>query len=149
MLNWSDFEVIVAIKNAKTLSAAAKTLGVNQSTISRCLKRIESDLGQQIFLNKTGNYELTPEGIPFFNAGKAMEQSIMELERSTPQSVIQGVVRVSTVEVLVNYLLDRIDGFREKFPHVSIELNGSNENVHLPRRNFDSALRLCREEGFQ
>jgi DNA-binding transcriptional LysR family regulator len=147
VINWSDFEIIVAIEESKTLSSASRRLKVNQSTISRRLKRIEELLGYKIFSNTGAAYELTEEGRPYLHTGKIMEKSIIELEKFSPEAAVQGTIRISTVEALVGYLLTRIDSFRKDFPRIVIEFNASNENVYLPRRTFDAALRLSREES--
>jgi len=146
MLNWSDYEVIVAIRETQTLSAAARRLGLNQSTVSRILKRIEMDLKHSIFSNDSGVYELTPEGEPYFHVGKVMEKAVSGLGQSLPSSSIVGTVRLTTIESLVGYLLHRLKSFKEQFPNISIELNGSNQNVNLSQRGFHAALRLHREE---
>ena len=112
MLNWSDFEIIVAIAETKTLSAAARKLGVNQSTISRGLKRMEDRLDEALFKNRHGFYELTPKGKPYFQTGKSMEKAVSKIEKESPKNLVKGTVRLSTVEALVGYLIDRISEFR-------------------------------------
>lgn len=145
MLNWNDFEIIVAIRETKTLSAAARHLGLNQSTISRILKRIETDLGKQIFSTTSGYYEITPDGEPYLLVGKEMSNAVSSLQQSMPATSIQGTIRLTTIEALVEFLLSHISGFQREFPQIAIELNGSNQNVNLPQRSYHAALRLGRE----
>lgn len=145
MLNWNDFEILVAIREAKTLSGAARQLGLNQSTVSRILKRMEADLSMQIFSNASGAYEITPEGTPYLLVGKEMEKALAILKQSASPNTARGTVRLTTIEALVGFLLRHISSFHREFPHVTVELNGSNQNVNLPQRRFHAALRLGRE----
>lgn len=147
MPNWSDYQIIVAIREAQTLSGAARRLELNQSTISRILKRIETNLKEPLFSRASGVYELTPEGEPYFRVGKEMERAISEFAHSRSSSSTQGTVRLTSVEALVKYLLIRLATFRERFPNIAVELNGSNQNVNLSQRQFHAALRLHREEN--
>jgi DNA-binding transcriptional LysR family regulator len=147
VLKWNDFEIIISIQETQTLSSAARRLGLNQSTISRILKRIETELGHPVFSSESGLYELTPEGEPYFHVGKKMEGAASALQNLSPQSSIRGTVRLTTVEALVGYLLTRISGFSLEYPGISVELNGSNQNVSLSQRGFHAALRLHREEN--
>lgn len=139
--------MIVSIHENRTLSAAARRLGLNQSTVSRILKRIESRLGLPLFLNASGTYELTSEGEAYFRTGKQMEQAVSELGMSRSDPAIQGTLRLTMIEALVGYLVGRIGEFNREFPRIRIELNGSNQNKSLPRREFHAALRLDREEA--
>jgi DNA-binding transcriptional LysR family regulator len=145
MLQWNDFAIIVAIQESKTLSAAARTLGLNQSTISRILKRIERDSGQQIFSNTSEGYTATSAGKAYYKTGKEMEMAALTLAKANPANEIQGVVRLSCVEAFVSYLLEKISSFQNQYPKITIELSGSNQNVNLPQRTFHAALRLGRE----
>ena len=48
MLSWDDFRYVKAIADARSLSAAATSLGVNHSTVFRRLGQIEQATAMQV-----------------------------------------------------------------------------------------------------
>ena len=48
-MNWDDIRFLLAIHRGRTLSAAARQLGVNQTTVARRLAALERDLGTRLF----------------------------------------------------------------------------------------------------
>ncbi|MEM7361015.1 MAG: LysR family transcriptional regulator [Pseudomonadota bacterium] len=68
----SVFEVVARHGN---FTAASKTLGLTQSSISQRIKRLESDLGVALFTRKSRGVELTNEGLRLLYAiSPAMSQ---------------------------------------------------------------------------
>ena len=47
--NWNDLRYLVAVKRAGTLAAAARLLGVDDTTVSRRLKVLQFALGAQLY----------------------------------------------------------------------------------------------------
>ena len=43
-MNWNDLKYMIAVHREGTLSAASKALNVNQTTVSRRLQSLESEL---------------------------------------------------------------------------------------------------------
>ncbi|MGL4975431.1 MAG: helix-turn-helix domain-containing protein, partial [Bosea sp. (in: a-proteobacteria)] len=48
-LEWADLQLLGLLAQAGTLSAAGRALGIDQTTASRRLARIEHRLGSQLF----------------------------------------------------------------------------------------------------
>ena len=54
-LHWQDVELLLAVDRARSLSLAAKALGIDQSTVSRRLRQLEDQLDCALFVrSKSG-----------------------------------------------------------------------------------------------
>ena len=61
--------------------AAAKALGVNQSTVQRRLSELEDRLGQQLIERHRGGYRLTELGVQLRPDAERIEAAVAALER--------------------------------------------------------------------
>lgn len=148
MLAWSDFQTIIAIHRAGTLSGAARLLKSHQSTVSRALQKIEAQTQQRIFFNISGRYQVTLAGMRFLDVAQKFDKAVEELSNvEFPTVSISGTVRLTSVEGFITaYLIPRLSAFRERNPAIAFELNGSNETMDLLKRGYEISLRLNREE---
>ena len=55
-MKWDDLQILLAASRSRTMTEAAHRLGVDQTTISRRLKALESDLGLKLVVrNRDGS----------------------------------------------------------------------------------------------
>jgi molybdate transport repressor ModE-like protein len=73
MLEWDDLKYFLAFARAGSMQAAAKALGVNQSTVKRRLAELEEHLGQRLLERHRGGYRLTDLGRELRPAAEAVE----------------------------------------------------------------------------
>jgi DNA-binding transcriptional LysR family regulator len=146
-IDWDQVRVFLAVARAGQLAGAAARLGLDVSTVSRRLDRLEADLGVHLF-------DRTRDGTVATAAAEAMVPAAEDMERGLSQfaaavdaieTTAEGVVRITAPpgvsDAFVAPLLAR---FRERFPKVSIELDGSIGYADLTRREADVALRAMR-----
>ena len=62
MFDWNDLRHFLAFARTSSMLAAAKALGVNQSTVSRRLAELEKRLGHRLVERYLGGYRLTELG---------------------------------------------------------------------------------------
>jgi DNA-binding transcriptional LysR family regulator len=62
MLEWDDLKYFLAFARAGSMQAAAKALGVNQSTVQRRIAELEERLGQRLMERHLGGYRLSELG---------------------------------------------------------------------------------------
>jgi len=87
MLSWDDFRVVKAIADSGSLTAAAKTLRINQSTVFRKLGQIERRLDARLFKRSRSGYTLTPRGEEMVRLAERMEQDVSAFEQSPRRGV--------------------------------------------------------------
>lgn len=82
---WEDLEVLVAIAEEKSFSAAARRLSLTQPTVSRRVSALEARLGAALFVRDVEGARLTDEGARLFPAAKQMARFALEAERVVAQ----------------------------------------------------------------
>ena len=61
-MDWNDLKCFTVLAATGTLSAAARQLKVDHSTIARRIATLEQDLGARLFDRLPRGYALTPDG---------------------------------------------------------------------------------------
>ena len=152
MLSWDDFRYVKAIAEARSLSGAAQSLGVNHSTVFRRLGQIEEQLGSRLFERGRAGYALTPSGEEMVRLAERLGEDINAFERKVTGRDLRpsGELRVTTNDmVLLHLLTDVLVRFRRAYPEIVIDVVVSNAMLNLSRRDADVAVRATyvRPEG--
>jgi DNA-binding transcriptional LysR family regulator len=148
-MEWSDLRYVLTIARAGTLAAAARRLGVNQTTAARRLAAAEKSLGTRLFERKDGVLVPTKAGEAAITRAGQMEQDVLALERGIAgaDTAVAGTVRLTTVPILANRLLiPAAPQLLARHPGLRLELIAEPRNLSLTRREADVALRLARPE---
>ncbi len=144
---WDDIRLFLAVYRAGSLTGAAKTLRVNQATVSRRLADLEARLGQTLFVR-------LPRGVAPTAVADAMldhaEQADMAVHACLRQAItheadVQGTVRVATLEsIAIGLIAPQLPSLFARYPRLRVELVASTEISDLTRREADLALRVVR-----
>ena len=62
MLELYDLEKLVAVSKAGTLSAAAEDLLISQPALSRSMRKLEAEIGVELFTRSKNHIELNENG---------------------------------------------------------------------------------------
>jgi DNA-binding transcriptional LysR family regulator len=147
-MDWDDLRYLLAIGRAGTLAAAARRLGVNQTTVARRLAGAEKSLGARLFDRIDGAFRPTAAGETAIARAAQVEEQMRALESGIEgNDEAIGRVRLTTVPILINRLIvPRLAAFCAAYPRIELELIAEPRNVSLSRREADIALRLSRPE---
>ena len=109
-----------------SFKAAAEELRVTQSAISHQVASLERNLGTPLFLRLPGRVELSAQGAAYFPVVQdALDRIALATDRiretNTPASLTVQVY----VTVAVRWLIPRLQGFKEAFPEVAVNLDAS------------------------
>src|SRR5690242_3613016 len=149
-MDWDDLRHLLAVARAGTLSAAARRLGVDQTTVARRLAALEKALGVQLFERNDGLLRPTQAGERALARAAAAEQEIQELAQGAAggDAAPAGLVRLTAVPILVNRLLiPALPALARRHTQIRLELIAEPRNLSLTRREADLALRLARPES--
>lgn len=146
-LDWDDLRLLLAVSEAATLSGAARRLGVDQTTASRRLARLERRIGEALFDRVEGRLRPRPLvaalGGDLAALGAAVERIAARLRDDRLR--LSGRVTISAVDLVATRLLaPALAAFRRRHPGVRLEIDGSDRNVSLARGEADLAVRLAR-----
>jgi DNA-binding transcriptional LysR family regulator len=143
-MNWDDLRLFLAVARSDTSRAAARSLGVNQSTVSRRVKQFERDVGVQLFDRRTVGLRLTEAGREMVASAERIEQDFALLDRKVLGRDVRldGQIRVSLPDLMVTGLAPVLVEFGERYPTIEVEVSVDNSYVSLTHRAADVALRL-------
>ncbi len=145
--SWDDLNTVLAVVRAGSLSAAARTLGVNHSTVSRRLSALEKATGHTLFRRLARGYVATAAGEQLVAAAERMESEVEGLRRllSGRDISLSGTVRLTAPDDSANHLLaGALARFAARFPGIKIEMAIDNRLFNLSRREADVAVRATR-----
>lgn len=149
-IDWDQVRIFLAVARAGQLQAAADRLGLDVSTVSRRVDRLEAELGVHLF-------ERTREGTVPTAVAEAMLPAAEEMERGLAgfalvadavETVAEGTVRLTAPPGVADaFVAPRLARFHQRFPRVVVELDASVSYADLTRREADLALRTSRPRG--
>lgn len=146
--DWNDLKYLIALHRAETMLAAARSLGTSDTTIARRIASLQEKLGVILFLrNSAGRYVLTEVGQTILTHAETSEQAAMAVEDLLGQITtrLTGVVRISSVPVIINRLLvPRVGKLQDQEPALTLELIPEARVLDLNKREADLALRFAR-----
>lgn len=147
-LEWNDLSVLLAICRAGTLSGAARTLGINHSTVFRKINAIEEKTGVRFFERLPDGYAMTDAGRTAMRYAERVEAEVHALSREVlgQDMRLQGKITVTAMEGFASYLAPKmIAGFCKQHPQVSVEVLANLSALDLSRREADLAIRATRK----
>ena len=145
--DWEDVRVFFALGRHGSLSAAARTLGVNHATIARRIRALESSVGEKLVERRPNGYVLTPAGAQVMTAASDMDAAAQTIGRSYTADTPVGLVRVNAPPALAHgFLIARLAGLTMLYPGLDIDLATDVRAISLERHEADIAIRLNRPE---
>ncbi|MCW5659288.1 MAG: LysR family transcriptional regulator [Burkholderiaceae bacterium] len=145
MFDWNDLRYLLAVARDGSTIAAARSLGVNQSTVQRRLAELERRLGQPVAERQAGGYRLTAFGAALLPHATEVERAVLAVQRRMDDARrdLSGVVRVTCPEPMVGRLTHSapLERFRQRYPQLHLEFVMSDRYVDLRDGSADVALR--------
>lgn len=149
MFAWDDARVLLAIQRSASLSAAARMLGVNQSTVSRRLRALEESLGVRVFVQSDDGFAVSPAGERMLAHATRMEEEALALERAAhgADERLSGTVRVTTADALsARVVAPLLAELHARLPGLDVELMADTRTFSLTKREADLAIRTMRPQ---
>lgn len=143
-LNWDNLRYVLMVASKGSISAAARELGVNRSTVLRRIERFQEDMNCRIFNRSIDGYALTPEAEKMIDAAREVESTLFDMQRQLEgrELRLEGELRVTTTDTfMVGMLAGPLARFRQRHPHIVLDLLVTNRILDLTRRDADVAIR--------
>lgn len=144
-MQWDHLRTFESVARLGSLTAAARALGISQSTASRQLARLEEQAGMPLFVRGTP-LRLTEKGETLVAAILPMVTSA-QLARSALEDApaLRGEVTLTTVGELLRWVLSReLPSFYREYPHLRLRILADNRVSSLAAGEADVALRMSR-----
>ena len=145
MTSWEDLKIVLAIHRAGNLSKAARSLGVDQTTVSRRLSSIERSLGHKLFIRKRPwllPTEATERALPDIEAMETSAFRFLETFGAT-LSKTEGQVRIASTPWVFNHLVvPLLPKLHRVHPGIELNLIADVRERSLSDREAEIALRF-------
>lgn len=139
----AEFMTFVRTVEARSISRAARELGVPRPTVSRRLARLEEKLGVRLLRRTTRSMTLTDAGEALYARARGVLAAVRDAEASVRQSdnAVRGALRVSAPPLNSAEFGAMIAGFVGRYPDVRLELDLTTRHVEFAAGAYDVAIR--------
>ena len=147
-LNWDDYRYFLAISRKRSLTAASRSLGVSQPTVSRRLQALERTLQVRLFNRTRSGYELTQEGSELLETASHIEEQLEQVDRKIfgKDLELKGELRVTCTDFFLDgYLAPHAWKFLKDNPGIDFSIACTQSVLSLSRRDADIALRFTQK----
>ncbi len=147
MVRWDNLKVFVAAYQAGSCAAAARTLGLSQSTVSRRLADLEESLGGALFARGPEGLIALPAADRIYSVAESVQSHMDDLMNvfARAETGVRGAVRVALSDMMASDLIaPALPALFAEHPELVVEFVTGEHVVDLTRHKVDLALRLVR-----
>jgi len=139
MLDWGNLEYFISCANHGTLSGCAKEMGVNHSTVSRKIEKLEKELNTKLFERKNSGYSLTVHGKDLYKEVQKIDFKITALkEKFIPNSEqMSGKLVLYKQGEGGRNMTNIITKIRQNFPNLEIHIVNCADDSEMTTEMFD------------
>lgn len=148
--DWNDIRLLLVLQREGSLSATARALAVDVSTVSRRLTAAEAVLHTPLFVRTSDGYHATAEGVRFLEQAKHIQNDVRHMLHSTQASAqsISGTVRITAVDFIFSqWLMPHLAALKQQHPKLNLKLLTDNRDLSFSHSEADIAIRLARPQG--
>jgi DNA-binding transcriptional LysR family regulator len=138
-LNWEDLRYFLRAARAKSLAGAARTLGVEQSSVDLRLSALESTMASALVQRGPESLTLTPLGERVLALAEDMERTASAVQKLV-RSQHSGV-RLAVPSGFANLIIAALPRLTREQPDVKLQLLSGARAVDLKQGEAELALR--------
>lgn len=141
----NDTLIFVKVVEQGSFIAAARTLRLPKTTVSRKVQELETRLGAQLLQRTTRKLGLTEAGNIYFEHSQRIARELDEAESAVGQ--LQGGPRgwlhfTAPYSIGITWIAPLLGEFHARYPEVRVEMHLTNEPLDLIAKEIDVALRI-------
>jgi LysR family transcriptional regulator for bpeEF and oprC len=143
--NFSEVVVFVRVAEAGSFVAAAESLAMSPSAISKAVSRLEERLGARLLNRTTRSLSLTDLGSAYYERCRdALGQlEHAESEVAEARGVPRGRLRIDVpVSLGRRILVPALPRFLEQNPEITVQMSMNDRLVDLVQEGIDTAVRV-------
>ncbi|MEM9004720.1 MAG: LysR family transcriptional regulator [Cyanobacteria bacterium P01_F01_bin.86] len=141
----SLLQTFVRIADAGSISAAARTMGLSQPSVSRQLSELESRFKAQLIRRTTHDLALTEAGAELLADARRLldEWEALEEKYLDPEDVLRGKLKVIVPVALGQlYLLDTVLQFQQQHPSLSLSWQLEDQAIRFAEVGCDCWVKI-------
>ena len=123
-MDLAALKIFLAVAQERSFSRAAAKVHRTQPAVSQAVRRLEVELGEQLFDRSSKTGTLTEAGRMLQNYGQRLVRLAEETESAVRdlRDMRRGRVLIGANEAAVHTLLPLISRFRQRFPDITIDV---------------------------
>lgn len=144
-MNWDDLKIFLAVAEASSIRAAAKSLRVSHSTVSRRIESLENNLSAKLFDRLSDGYKLTTAGYDLVPVAEGVRQKVDQYQLKVlgrDKDMKGNIVLTMPDAIALSYMMPIFAAFQKKYPEIAIKIDDSTDMLDLNKREADIALRF-------
>lgn len=145
--DWTDLQTFLAVAQTGQLTRAGALLGVNGTTITRRIRRLEELLGVNLIEQTREGQILTEAGEQLLTRIEPMSSAAATLDFQSGRNAaaLTGTLRISVSEGFGGWFLaGHAPEFAQAHPQLTLDLVASSGFLSLSKREADIAVMLSR-----
>ncbi|HKU37893.1 MAG TPA: LysR family transcriptional regulator [Polyangiales bacterium] len=146
-MDYNDIPVFVRVVETNSFTRAADSLGVQKSSVSRSIARLESELGVRLLQRTTRQLGLTDAGQSFYERVRGALHGFDEASALVRElgGEPRGLIRLTAMPGSGSFgLPEAVASFTRQYPAITVEVELTSRVVDLVREGFDLAVRAGR-----
>lgn len=143
--DWDDLRFFLAVARAGRLTAAARQLEADHTTVSRRISALEGALRAKLFERRPQGYSLTEQGERLLGLAEGMETQALAVASQVGGAdlALSGTVRIGAPDGIGTYFLaPELGALAERHPDLTLQLVALPRTFSLSRREADIAITL-------
>lgn len=138
-----EMEVFARVVEKAGFSAAARSLDLTPSAVSKLIGRLEERLGTRLLARTTRALTLTEEGATYHRAAQRILQDLNEADHAVATGTARGRIRINaSLPLGTRFLAPSIGRFVADNPNLTVDLSFTDEVVNLLEDKADIAIRV-------
>jgi DNA-binding transcriptional LysR family regulator len=133
-----DLLTLLAVARLGKYTAAAHSLGINHTTVSRRIAALEKSIGDRVLLSASEGWELTARGRELLSVAEDIEAALSRVYPAPTGSGLTGMVRVAAPEgFCLTWAAPALTELQKRHPGLQIELIASTQRARQYRSGVD------------
>ncbi|MFO1313622.1 MAG: LysR family transcriptional regulator [Burkholderiales bacterium] len=145
MKDLNSLRVFFRVAQLRSFKAAAASLSLTSSAVSKAITRLEADVGVRLLQRTTRSVGLTEEGAAFFENCKQILGEIERAESLLTRAIAgpYGRLRIHMTEGLGRRIVfPKLQHFLARHPSLTLSVEMSDRIVDLANEGFDVDIRI-------
>lgn len=133
-----DLLALLAVSRLGKYTAAAASMGVTHTTVSRRIANLERAVGETLLTATPDGWELSAAGRRLMPGAEMIEKALGSIQVDSPDTSMYGNVRIACPEAFAMfYAVDALAQLQAEHKRLNIEMTTSTQRARQHRSGFD------------
>ncbi|UVI35901.1 LysR family transcriptional regulator [Brevibacterium spongiae] len=142
-----DLLTLLAVARLGKFTAAAHSLGLNHTTVSRRIAALEKAYGERVLVASPDGWELSAGGRELLPIAEDIEAALGRIDAHR-SSALSGTIRLACPQAFaLEYAVPALTGLQQRHPGLQIELITATQRVRQYRSGVDIEIVVGRPDA--